>query len=47
MVSPVNSNWTAVLAASIFHFGEFTITQAKQALASAVVSVRPSNQGGD
>jgi cyclase len=32
----------AVLAASIFHFGEFTIAQAKQALAVAGVSVRPA-----
>ena len=32
----------AVLAASIFHFGEFTIAQAKQALAAAGVSVRPA-----
>jgi len=31
----------AVLAASIFHFGEFTVAEAKQALASAGVSVRP------
>jgi len=32
----------AVLAASIFHFGEFTIAQAKQALAAAGVEVRPA-----
>ena len=31
----------AVLAASIFHFGEFTVAQAKAAMASAGVSVRP------
>jgi imidazole glycerol-phosphate synthase subunit HisF len=31
---------TAVLAASIFHFGTFTITQAKQALAHAGIPVR-------
>ena len=31
----------AVLAASIFHFGEFTVAEAKQALASAGVCVRP------
>ncbi len=31
---------SAVLAASIFHFGEFTIAQAKQKLASAGVPVR-------
>jgi imidazole glycerol-phosphate synthase subunit HisF len=33
----------AVLAASIFHFGEFTIADAKQALQSAGVLVRPSS----
>ena len=32
----------AVLAASIFHFGEFTIAQAKQALAAAGIAVRPA-----
>lgn len=31
----------AVLAASVFHFGEFTIADAKRALAEAGVSVRP------
>ncbi len=31
----------AVLAASIFHFGEYTVAQAKEALASAGVTVRP------
>ena len=31
----------AVLAASIFHFGEFTVGQAKAAMADAGVSVRP------
>ena len=31
----------AVLAASIFHFGEFTVAQAKAHLAGAGVSVRP------
>jgi imidazole glycerol-phosphate synthase subunit HisF len=31
----------AVLAASIFHFGEFTVAQAKTHLAAAGVSVRP------
>jgi imidazole glycerol-phosphate synthase subunit HisF len=31
----------AVLAASIFHFGEFTVAQAKAHLASAGVNVRP------
>ncbi len=32
---------TAVLAASIFHFGEYTIPQAKAHLASAGVAIRP------
>lgn len=31
----------AVLAASIFHFGEFTVAQAKEAMASAGIAVRP------
>jgi len=31
---------TAVLAASIFHFGEFTIAQAKQHMAKAGLPVR-------
>jgi imidazole glycerol phosphate synthase subunit HisF len=30
-----------VLAASIFHFGQFTVAEAKQTLASAGVTVRP------
>jgi cyclase len=33
---------SAVLAASIFHFGEATIAQAKQALAAAGLPVRPA-----
>ena len=32
----------AVLAASIFHFGEFTVGQAKAAMADAGVVVRPA-----
>ncbi len=32
----------AVLAASIFHFGEFTVGQAKHALTAAGVTVRPA-----
>ena len=32
----------AVLAASIFHFGEFTVAEAKAAMIAAGVSVRPS-----
>lgn len=31
---------SAVLAASIFHFGEYTIAQAKQAMAEAGIGVR-------
>ncbi len=31
----------AVLAASIFHFGEFTVTNAKDALSAAGIEVRP------
>jgi cyclase len=31
---------SAVLAASIFHFGEFRITEVKQALSSAGIPVR-------
>jgi imidazole glycerol-phosphate synthase subunit HisF len=37
----------AVLAASIFHFGEVTIAQAKAHLASAGVAVRPIPAEGD
>jgi cyclase len=32
---------SAVLAASIFHFGEVSIAQAKAALAAANIPVRP------
>jgi cyclase len=32
----------AVLAASIFHFGEFTVAQAKGAMAEAGITVRPA-----
>jgi cyclase len=32
----------AVLAASIFHFGEFTVAQAKEKLAAAGLTVRPA-----
>ena len=34
---------TGVLAASIFHFGEHTITEAKQAMSAAGLTVRPSH----
>jgi cyclase len=33
---------TGVLAASIFHFGEHTIAQAKTAMAAAGMQVRPA-----
>ena len=35
---------TGLLAASIFHFGKFTITEVKQALISAGLPVRPVNE---
>jgi len=35
---------TAVLAASIFHFGEVTIAQAKSALAAAGLPTRPVSE---
>jgi len=31
----------AVLAASVFHFGELTVAEAKQAMADAGIAVRP------
>jgi cyclase len=37
----------AVLAASIFHFGEATVAEAKAQLAAAGVPVRPAAAGGD
>ncbi|MFM8484305.1 MAG: imidazole glycerol phosphate synthase subunit HisF, partial [Actinomycetota bacterium] len=37
----VDGRADAVLAASIFHFGEFTIAQAKKHLAAAGIVVRP------
>ena len=38
----VEGHATGVLAASIFHFGEHTISQAKAAMAAAGVQVRPA-----
>ena len=38
----VSGGADAVLAASIFHFGEFTVGQAKAALAEAGLIVRPA-----
>lgn len=35
------TNATAVLAASIFHFGEISIAEAKQAMAKAGIPIRP------
>jgi cyclase len=37
----VEGHADAVLAASIFHFGQHTVAEAKQALAAAGVPVRP------
>src|SRR5204863_2039 len=37
----VDGRADAVLAASIFHFGEFTVSQAKERLAAAGLTVRP------
>ncbi|MDQ6838160.1 MAG: imidazole glycerol phosphate synthase subunit HisF [Actinomycetota bacterium] len=42
----VDGRADAVLAASIFHFGESTVAQAKEHLRSAGVSVRPSPERG-
>ena len=36
---------SAVLAASIFHFGEYTIAEAKRRMAASGVAVRPSGEG--
>jgi cyclase len=35
---------SAVLAASIFHFGTYTVGQAKAALANADIPVRPTGR---
>jgi cyclase len=40
MVSAVKAGATAVLAASIFHFGEYSITEVKQKLSEAGIPVR-------
>ena len=42
LVEGAKAGADAVLAASIFHFGEFTVAQAKQVLADAGVTVRPA-----
>ena len=42
----VGAGADAVLAASIFHFGEYTIAEAKAALAAAGVRVRPVTGAG-
>ena len=42
LVEGVLEEADAVLAASIFHFGEFTVAQAKAHLANAGVAVRPA-----
>jgi cyclase len=41
LVEGARAGADAVLAASIFHFGTFSIAQAKQSLAEAGVAVRP------
>ena len=38
---------TAVLAASIFHFGQYTIRQAKVHLSQAGLPVRPTKERGN
>ncbi len=38
---------SAVLAASIFHFGEYSIAETKAHMAAAGVAVRPVGDGGD
>jgi cyclase len=42
----VDGHADAVLAASIFHFGEHTVAEAKACLAAAGVTVRPAAAGG-
>ena len=39
----VDGHATGVLAASIFHFGEHTIAEAKTAMAAAGITVRPTS----
>ncbi len=43
LVDGVLAGADAVLAASIFHFGEFTIAEAKKAMAEAGITVRPAS----
>jgi cyclase len=40
MISAVRAGASAVLAASIFHFGEYSIAEVKEALGEAGVPVR-------
>jgi cyclase len=40
MISAVRAGASAVLAASIFHFGEFSIAEVKERLAQAGIPVR-------
>lgn len=42
----VDGHADAVLAASIFHFGEHTVAEAKACMAAAGVTVRPAAAGG-
>ena len=46
MVDAVKAGADAVLAASIFHFGELTIGEVKAAMAAAGVPVRPTEPVG-
>jgi cyclase len=43
LVEGVLAGADAVLAASIFHFGEFTVAEAKKAMAEAGIIVRPAS----
>ena len=43
----VQGGASAVLAASIFHFGTFTIAEAKAHMAKAGIPVRPVSQSGE
>ncbi len=42
LVDALNAGADAVLCASIFHYGEYTIAQAKAHLAAAGIPVRPA-----
>jgi cyclase len=46
LVDGLRAGADAVLCASIFHFGEYTVPQVKDALAAAGIAVRPSASSG-